>query len=162
MTIKVIFLDIDGVLIPVSGTGNNGFNGRNIDNLNELIKKTGAKIVISSDWRDKGIDYVKNVLYNSGVRGDIIGMTPRFKINDEIYGEIKVPRGLEIQKWIEKFNSFDGKNLDYVLNYVILDDHMDMLVEQLDHMIEIDQSKGFDGKALKDALTILEKDETII
>ena len=162
MTIKVIFLDIDGVLIPVSGAGNNGFNGRNIDNLNELIKKTGAKIVISSDWREKGIDYVKNVLYNSGVRGDIIGMTPRFKIIDEIYGEIKVPRGLEIQKWIEKFNSFDGENLDYVLNYVILDDHMDMLVEQLDHMIEIDQSKGFDGKSLKDALTILEKDETII
>ena len=32
---EIIFLDIDGVLIPVSGAGNNGFNGRNIDNLNE-------------------------------------------------------------------------------------------------------------------------------
>lgn len=162
MTIKVVFLDIDGVLIPVSGNGNQGFNGRNIDNLNELIRKTGAKIVISSDWRDKGIEYVKEKLYNAGIKGEIIDMTPRFKIIHDVYGDVKVPRGLEIQEWIEHYNTFDGENLIYVSNYVILDDHMDMLVEQLDHMIEIDQSKGLDGKALKEALKILERDETII
>ena len=43
-----IFLDIDGVLIPVSGGGSQSFNKRNIDNLNELIRKTDAKIVITS------------------------------------------------------------------------------------------------------------------
>lgn len=159
MTIKVIFLDIDGVLIPVSGGTHKGFNSRNIDNLNELVKKTGAKIVISSDWREKGYDYVQDVLSEVGVNGEIIDITPKFKIIHDEYGEVKVPRGLEIQQWIKKYNTFDGENLDYVLNYVILDDHLNnMMIDQLEHMVEINQTKGFDGKALHDALIILNKE----
>jgi len=160
---KIIFLDIDGVLIPVSGTGNKGFSGRNIDNLNELVRKTGAKIVITSDWKRKQpFDFVKDVLYESGVQGEIIDMTPNLNIENN--NDIKVPRGTEIQTWINNYNSFDEEtnNLKCVMNYVILDDHMDMLVEQLDHFIEIDQSKGFDGKALKQSIEILTKNNIVI
>ena len=160
---KIIFLDIDGVLIPVSGNGNKGFNGRNVDNLNELVRKTGAKIVITSDWKRKQpFDFVKDVLYESGVQGEIIDMTPNLAIENN--NNIKVPRGTEIQTWINSYNSFNEEtgDLKYVLNYVILDDHMDMLIEQLDHFVEINQSKGFDGKALKDAIEILTKNNIII
>lgn len=150
-------MDFDGVLIPASAKG---FNMRNIDNLNELIRKTGAKIVVTSDWKRK--HDVTKILYDNGVKGEILGITPNFSIKED--ETIKVPKGLEIKEWLNKFNSFDGENeLKYVTNYVILDDHhIDMLVEQIDNMVEIDQTKGFDGKALKDAISILIRDEIII
>jgi hypothetical protein len=152
--IKIIFLDFDGVLIPVT---DKKFNMRNVDNLNELIRKTGAKIVVSSDWKKKhDFDYIKKTLTDNGVRGEIIGMTPNYTIAESDL--IKVPRGTEIESWISNYNTFDGENLKAVVNYVILDDHLDMLVYQLDHFIEIEQSKGFDSKALKEALDILTKD----
>jgi hypothetical protein len=152
--IKIIFLDFDGVLIPVT---DKKFNMRNVDNLNELIRKTGAKIVVTSDWkRDHDFDFIKKTLTDNGVRGEIIDITPNYTIKET--DTIKVPRGTEIESWITKYNAFDGENLKSVVNYIILDDHMDMLVYQLDHFIEIEQSKGFDGKALKEALDILTKD----
>lgn len=152
--IKIIFLDFDGVLITVT---DKKFNMRNVDNLNELIRKTGAKIVVTSDWkRDHDFDFIKKTLTDNGVRGEIIDITPNYTIKET--DKIKVPRGTEIESWISNYNTFDGENLKAVVNYVILDDHMDMLVYQLDHFIEIEQSKGFDGKALKDALDILTKD----
>jgi hypothetical protein len=152
--IKIIFLDFDGVLISVT---DKKFNMRNVDNLNELIRKTDAKIVVTSDWkRDHDFDFIKKTLTDNGVRGEIIDITPNYTIKET--DTIKVPRGTEIESWITKYNTFDGENLKAVVNYVILDDHMDMLVYQLDHFIEIEQSKGFDGKALKDALDILTKD----
>lgn len=161
-TYKIVFLDIDGVLIPIQKKGNPKFNSRNIDNLNELIKKTGAKIVITSDWRAKGIEYIKDTLFNMGVRGDIIDMTPKFTIEDENYGTIKIPRGLEIKEWINKFNTFNDDNLKVVTSYVILDDHEDMLIEQIDNYIKIDPLKGFDSKFLKNAVDILNNKNYII
>ena len=152
--IKIIFLDFDGVLITVT---DKKFNMRNVDNLNELIRKTGAKVVVTSDWkRDHDFDFIKKTLTDNGVRGEIIDITPNYTIKET--DTIKVPRGVEIESWISNYNTFDGENLKAVVNYVILDDHMDMLIYQLDHFIEIEQSKGFDGKALKDALDILTKD----
>lgn len=57
---KVIFLDIDGVLnsndwyVKTRGVG--GYNGGDIDPecielINDLIDATGAKIIMSSSWR---------------------------------------------------------------------------------------------------------------
>jgi NADH/NAD ratio-sensing transcriptional regulator Rex len=156
--IKVIFLDFDGVLIPVT---DKKFNMRNVDNLNELIRKTDAKIVITSDWkRDHDLEFIEKTLTDNGVRGEIIDITPNYTIKES--ETVKVPRGTEIDQWIKNYETFDGENLKAVLNYVILDDHMDMLVYQLDHFVEIDQSKGFDGKALKDALEIMTKNNIVV
>lgn len=61
---KIIFLDIDGVL-------NVNFNGRDkygrifhpnfVDNLRDIINRTGAKIVISSTWKMSGLDVMKQM-----------------------------------------------------------------------------------------------------
>jgi len=157
MKIKVIFLDIDGVLKKVQDTN---FNGRNIDNLNELVRKTEAKIVISSTWKNSnGLDFVKKVLEKNGVKADIIGEIPIFKIEDPIYGTPKVPRGFEIQSWIEKNTTMEFVNGEAVVNfiesYVILDDQSDMLLDQKNNFVEVDPTKGFDGKCLKEAIEIL-------
>ena len=163
MKIKVIFLDIDGVLKTVSGIN---FNSRNIDNLNELIRKTGSKIVITSTWKNSnGLDYVKKVLDDNGVKGDIIDEIPIFKIEHPDYGSISVPRGLEIKSWLEKYLKMEIINDEVIVNfvesYIILDDHSDMLLEQADNFVKIDPTKGFDGKYLKQSIEILSKNVII-
>lgn len=56
---KVIFLDIDGVLnVYCQGRDEYGctFHKHFEDNLRWIIEETGAKIVISSTWRRDGLD----------------------------------------------------------------------------------------------------------
>jgi len=150
---KIIFLDIDGVLKTISDTK---FNNRSIDNLNELVRKTNAKIVITSTWKNEnGFRYVEEILKDKGVKGDIIDETPLFHIEHPVYGTPKVPRGLEIQSWIEKNTKFNDNEFVFVESYVILDDHSDMLLDQINYFVKIDPTKGFDGKCLKEAIEIL-------
>lgn len=84
---KVIFLDIDGVLNSndwyVKTRGIGGYNGGDVDPkcielINDLIDATGAKIIMSSSWRS---DYENSCeyLYDNGLYCDaIIGKTPHF------------------------------------------------------------------------------------
>lgn len=147
--IKVIFLDIDGVLKKISGKG---FDIKSISNLNELIEKTDAKIVISSRWRINGIDYVKNKLSNLIV-GEIIDVTPLLKIDKKFEAEgVEIPRGSEIKEWIRKYTTVDK----YVDNYVIIDDSTDILYSQISRYVHVNQTKGFDDKCLKEAIKILD------
>lgn len=154
MKIKTIFLDIDGVLKKVSDIN---FNSRNIDNLNELVRKTNAKIVITSTWKNSnGLEFVIKMLEDAGFKGEIIGETPQFKIEHPDYGDVKVPRGLEIKCWLEKYTSFiNDEDIKFVESYVILDDCSDMLIEQFENFVQIDPTKGFDSKYLKNAVEIL-------
>lgn len=120
---KVIFLDIDGVLnsndwyVKTRGVG--GYNGGDIDPecielINDLIDATGAKIIMSSSWRS---DYENSCeyLYDNGLYCDaIIGKTPHFCYtcqNDDIRSTLC--RGNEIQYVLES---------EYITNYVIFDD----------------------------------------
>lgn len=152
--IKVVFLDIDGVLKKVSDIN---FNSRNIDNLNELVRKTNAKIVITSTWKNSnGLEFVKKMLNDAGFKGEIIDETPQFKIEHPNYGDVKVPRGLEIKSWLEKYTSFINEDdIKFVESYVILDDCSDMLIEQFENFVQIDPTKGFDSRYLKNAVEIL-------
>ena len=152
--IKIIFLDIDGVLRPVTGED---FNRRNINNLNKLTEETGAKIVISSTWRQKGIEAVKEFLYKHDVKGDIIDITPIFIISKawgkdwEKPSKIKAPRGLEIKEWMRDYTTMDR----YIESYVIIDDSEDMFLSQESHYVKVEQTKGFDKKCLDKSKEIL-------
>ena len=150
--IKVIFLDIDGVLRPVTG---NGFNKKCIENLNNLVKETGSKIVISSTWRQRGIEDVKDFLSKNGVESEIFDMTPIFDITSywlpEQSRKIKAPRGMEIQEWLRCYTNMDR----YVESYVIIDDSEDIFLNQLEHYVKVEQTKGFDKRGLKKAIDIL-------
>lgn len=152
--VKIIFLDIDGVLRPVTGEG---FNKKCIENINELIEETGAQIVISSTWRQRGIDDVKKFLFENGLKSDILDMTPMFVIN-KVWGKdwekqckVKAPRGMEIQEWIRDYTTMDK----YVQSYVIIDDSENIFLNQLKHYIKVEQTKGFTKKDLKKAIEIL-------
>lgn len=135
---KIIFLDIDGVLATIKSCSNVGrqfpnFDARGtfwphvgfhaldpecVESLNRILNITGAKIVVSSTWRmgdEEDFWDLAEYLHQSGVNGEIIGRTPNLKR----YGRHKVERGTEIQAWI----NLHKKPIE---SFVILDDESDM------------------------------------
>lgn len=108
MKMKVIFLDIDGVL--------NTNSDREILNdklklLSELVSKTGADVVLSSSWR-YGWNQLK--LNQPGTR--IYRLKQLLKDNDIV---IKDTIGLDLTKSIQIKNYI---NTNMTSNYVVLDD----------------------------------------
>lgn len=135
---KIIFLDIDGVLNNSGAMGKLQdthktwwvMDSQNVEQLNLLVEQSGAHIVISSSWRhefhDK-LDELRGILNSFGFRFSdrIIDSTPRH-INDEriiklatngigLKLSMSIPRAWEIFEWLEH-------NKKIVDSFVILDD----------------------------------------
>lgn len=155
---KVIFLDIDGVLNNSNHTlelikllgmeqyyqlnkdlGELPFDFRSCVLLHKLIKKTKAEIILSSTWRIsrdliKGIEKYVNI--------NIKDITPRLSL--------ECKRGNEIQQYLDTHKE--------ISNYVILDDDKDMLENQLSHFVHTDWKIGFVKADYYKALKILMED----
>jgi len=137
---KVIFLDIDGVLnshniseAVYAKTGKNGYGGffkeedvatkdniiwgeDLVKNLKTIVDRTGAVIVISSTWRKSfSVDKFKEMFAVYGWNdAPVIDKTPmKMSMRN---------RGVEIKEWLR---SNEG-----VTHYVILDDDDDFFTEQ--------------------------------
>jgi len=162
--LKVIFLDIDGVLnvIP-QGRDKYGsiFHQNFIDNLERLINETDAKIVISSTWRFSGLESMQNMWKDRNLPGEVIDITPdcadivESDSNDTEFYDL-VERGHEINEWLKKHPEVE--------KYVILDDDNDMLKSQQeffvrtvnnDHPDAIDIGYGLTKKCTDRAINIL-------
>jgi len=123
---KVIFLDIDGVLnLYCESRDEYGccFHQHLVDNLKRLIDKTGAKIVISSTWRFSGLVIMKEMWEKRNLPGEVVGITPNFMKH---YGTT-LCRGKEIDAYLEEHPEIN--------NYVILDDDNDMEPHQLKNFV---------------------------
>ena len=131
---KVIMLDIDGVLNVYSYDRDEYgalFHSPFVENLRDIIGKTGAKIVISSSWRVDGIITMKNLWKDRELPGEIIDITPnKYDIVNEGLSKFYdlVCRGDEIQLWLNRHPE--------VTNYCIVDDDDDMLDSQLDNYVK--------------------------
>ena len=133
---KVIFLDIDGVLNVYCQSRDKfgcNFHQHFIDNLKTIVDKTGAKLVISSSWRVDGIDTMRAMWDFRKLPGVIIDITP------DLYftysgpdGDDDYNRGDEIQLWLDSHPD--------VTNYVILDDDNDMLSNQKDNFVQTNRN----------------------
>ena len=128
----LLFLDIDGVLnhgydparVPVQTGGwdggtpseNEGFNYHVescVISLNALTRATGAKIVISSSWREHHpFDELCDILKRFGVEGEIVGVTPSDVLDASGF---PAPRLAEIRVFLDLFP-------EKVLSVAILDD----------------------------------------
>ena len=132
-TMKTIFLDIDGVLnVDYDDKDQFGhiFRDEYVQNLKEVIEKTGAKIVISSTWKDKGIERMLALWKERNLPGEIIDVTPDCvdvceATNIVYYDQVK--RGHEIKLWLDRHPE--------VTQYVIFDDIQDFLDEQQDYFV---------------------------
>jgi hypothetical protein len=129
---KIIFLDIDGVL-NVIGQGHDRFGQiwhiEFINNLKWIIEETGAKLVISSTWRHSGLSIMKEMWIERNLPGDVIGITIDLGTYQDDNGFYQSePRGKEIEHYL--------KSHPEITNYVILDDDTDMLPNQLGNFVQ--------------------------
>lgn len=113
---KILFLDIDGVLITAGSKVCRSHKMRKADpgcvaQLNRVIRETGARVVVSSSWR---LDpEVYRHLKAWGVEAEFVGKTP----------SLGTDRGLEIAAWLSAHKR--GGN-PAPRRLVILDDYNDM------------------------------------
>ena len=110
---KVIFLDIDGVVCLHKDKKNwdndeEIFDADCCNRLKEIMQATGSKLVLSSSWRlfPESIEYVFDQFEPYGItQKDFIGITP-------LLGE----RGAEILQYLESRRDIDS--------FIALDDEM--------------------------------------
>ena len=160
--IKIIFLDIDGVLnVYPQGHDDYGsiFHDHFVDNLKWIIDETGADIVISSTWRMSGYRIMKEMWAKRNLPGKVIGITP----NHMIKTGTTLQRGKEIDEFIKDYSK-------PITNYVILDDDTDMEPHQMNNFVKtsdnrdhpdcVDIGYGLTRKCAEMAIKILNNENT--
>lgn len=156
--IKVIFLDIDGVLNYDNWYVSNEYqklqwnedNELDIDpacaeRINNICKETGAKIVISSDWR---ISW-----YGTTMRLERGGINPEYildKTPERMW--INIPnfdhsRGAEIEDWLV-FHPECKK-------YAIIDDRTDFKENQKPYFVHVNPHIGLTDELMFKVINIL-------
>ncbi len=184
---KVIFLDIDGVLnsndwyvyrrdnVAMDSVDAQypfyEFDPRAVKRLNRIIEQTGAKIVVSSSWRSgETVESLQKLLDSVGVVGEVIGLTPHLWCSKPYPDKdgYRVPRGCEIDWWLDNYGEFQRinwskeKQAEYVekaivKNYIILDDDSDMLYGQREHFIKTPGMYGLTDELADRAIEVLNK-----
>uniref|UniRef100_A0A7S1J129 FCP1 homology domain-containing protein n=1 Tax=Eutreptiella gymnastica TaxID=73025 RepID=A0A7S1J129_9EUGL len=139
---RVIFLDIDGVLHPL--VGSQSFAKHCMKELKRIVDGSGAQICLSSSWRGSQttINKVNAQLVKWGMP-KIIGCTPQMGIGS---------RALEILAWLEQHPK--------VTHYTILDD-LDMSSEDrvVAHLVRCRSQVGLTPELADLALTHLGVDD---
>lgn len=139
---KIIFLDVDGVL------NDNDYSKNKVDEtkvrlLKEIVDKTGAKIVLSSDWRywwdnqDEDFILLIRTLRKFGM--EFLSKTPI-----TLHGY----RGAEIYQWL---NEWAGESIE---KFVILDDNSDMK-PYMDRLVQTSHNQGLTRKDVKVSIKLL-------
>jgi hypothetical protein len=141
---KVIFLDIDGVLVTrdclkTFKDGFMSFNPNSVAVLNKIVSETGAELVLSSCWRMHGMKGFNAHAKRQGVIKPVIAFTPRKD------GE----RGDEIQEWLKTTEA-------NVESFVIIDDDSDM-GSLLPFLVRTDMEHGLTEQHHGKVLEILNK-----
>lgn len=140
---KVIFLDVDGVLNYKNSKSK--VDDEKVKLIKQIVDETNAKIVLSSDWRyylntdDEDIALLIRTLSKYGIK--IMSSTPITK-----HGY----RGAEIYQWI---NEWHGEPIE---SFVILDDRDDMK-PYMDRLVQTDFDYGLVKKDVKIAIKLLNK-----
>jgi len=135
--VKVVFLDIDGVLVtdetihmplvPVDGDtglpfrrlGYPQFDKQCVQRLNRITETAGAVIVLSSTWRilpsEEEWERLKRYLSQVGIVAPVVDRTPRVgPANEDGFKT----RGMEIQAFLDVHPEVD--------KFIIIDDDSDM------------------------------------
>jgi len=160
---KVIFLDIDGVLnheqfyrgkdpsiIKILDL-NLHIDTHSVKLLSQICETTGAKVVLSSTWRrHQSLDKAREIFMQKGFTGEIIDQTPDLTLNNPDF-----LRGNEILKWVKQNEVMLGANHREYKDYVILDDKTFMLYWQKDNFFKIDPKCGLNPDDVAEVINFL-------
>lgn len=147
---KVIFLDVDGVLNCQSFVLSNlkEIDQSKINLLKKLIEETEARVVITSSWKNIKADRekLKEALNDSKI--EILGYTKKLFLED---GHVAL-RGTEIKEYLR-----ENKNIN---SFVILDDEIFKDYDEflLEHLVKTSfYENGLEEKHIEQAKKILTK-----
>ncbi|MBE6665227.1 MAG: hypothetical protein E7603_03265 [Ruminococcaceae bacterium] len=151
--IKVIFLDIDGVLNSSAYDRERKENDGNIDEtrlplIKRVVDETQAKIVLSSSWRTH---WNRNLSLCDSVGKDMTALFAVYQL--EIYDKTPVlssnDRAEEIRMWLDKNKT--------VTHFVILDDNRFGWGELLEYLVSTSYriGRGLEEKHLLEAIRLL-------
>lgn len=155
---KVIFLDIDGVLnnyqtMALTPDGYTGINNGLLKRLSMIVKETNARIVLSSTWKSDW-DKDENLCSNDGKY-----MVKKFKqLNLLIFDKIEdindslSMRGASIMKYLE--------NHPEVEEWVVIDDDEFDFAKYpniMDRFVHTDHEKGLTDENVNQAISLLSK-----
>lgn len=143
---KILFLDIDGVLnsvrsatalggYPLPDRRKNKFDKVAVQLIRILCVKTNSVICLSSTWRH----YVNLETFSKQMKLPILYKTP-VKLSSN--------RGEEIDMWLKE-NKVD--------KYAIVDDDSDILKEQLPYFVKVDGRNGLSYENYKKLFELLEE-----
>lgn len=173
---KVLFLDIDGVLNSQNWFGYMQYcikndmydrvlnfteindehikrklsmiDDRAIANLNRIVEETGCKVVLSSSWRSSRESDNAFIEYIFKLKGFKYEL---YDVTPRIWAkEFGTQRGEEIKVWMDK----ESENNE-IGSFVILDDDSDMLPEQMNNFVHVDGQVGLVDKDVFTAIEIL-------
>lgn len=151
---KVIFLDIDGVVvtrrsnrvgITLSPRPPFFFDSNCVSVLKKLVEMTGAELVVSSTWRRLRCwkERIKNAFSRAG--WDDVPISERTPVPERDCPESEV-RGEDIALWLED---------NPVYRFLILDDGDDMLPDQLTNFVQTSMEEGLTKEHLEKCCEIL-------
>ncbi len=160
---KYIFLDIDGVLrtyksdlehskrlgLPIFKGTDRLFDEKCVSYLNEIIYLTGAKIIITSNWRLRlTLHELKQKIRERGIIGNVEGVTPLLELKNS-----PIPlgnRGLEILRYVQD----NGLKKD---SYIVIDDQINDIIKYVtfDKVYKIDPINGITSKDVDKIINIL-------
>jgi hypothetical protein len=149
----IIFLDIDGVLRthksdlewslklqePIPDLCKRYFSKIAVNNLNEILGWSRAKIVVTSTWRTLvSFDDLKKIFKDNGIISEVVDIT-----------QIGINRGEEIEQYV-----FDNN----IVDYVVIDDNVNDIINVInkERVVKIDSKIGLeDEKLIEKILDIL-------
>lgn len=143
----IIFLDIDGVLRthksdlewslklqePIPDLCKRNFSKTAVNNLNEILGWSRAKIVVTSTWRTLvSFDDLKKIFKENGVISEVVDIT-----------SIGINRGEEIEQYISDNNTVD---------YVVIDDNVSDIINVInkERVVKIDSKIGLEDENIID------------
>lgn len=160
-TTKLLFLDIDGVLLTRRSISAGGeADAECVKALNALSEASAASIVLSSTWRLRGLPTMRQYFKLWGINGEIVGTTPDLYhlYCGERHSHPSIheanDRTEEIQMWIDCYPA----HLPRISGIVILDD--DAIAGDLaEWHVRTEFTYGLTMAHVEQAMAILERQE---
>ena len=148
---KIIFLDIDGVLndgFTILGTGKDFPTMDHLTCLKQIVDATGAEIVLSSSWRFYAT--YRNDVRNALKKVDLAFIDHTKELKD---------RATEIEEWLSRHPEAES--------FVILDDGREpdgktSLKRLADNLVKTEWELGLLSEHVQQAIDILNKKELAI
>ena len=142
---KILFLDFDGVLFPIPADGHLESrlepSAEAVANLNLLVQLTGARVVVTSAWReDRTVQQLEELLRGWGYAWSVLDKTRATSYEED--------RGADVRAWL-------AYSTEPVEAFVVVDDEPTDLESLAKHRVMPKPDVGLQFHDVQEAVRML-------